>query len=91
MSDLITEKSRLPEDESPYASSAETYAAERNPALLNDHLAPEDSYTSDGRYWADLKGAELRSWVNSQSNGEALRELKVRFELVFVGLGVFGR
>jgi hypothetical protein len=81
MSDLITEKTRLPEDESPYASSAETYAGERNPAALDDHLAPEDSYTRDGTYWADLPNAEQRKWVNSQSNGEAMRELKVRLSL----------
>ncbi|WWC87470.1 uncharacterized protein L201_002359 [Kwoniella dendrophila CBS 6074] len=42
--------------------------------LYND-LAPEDSYVN-GIYWADLPGSEKRSWVNSQSNVEAKREIQ---------------
>ncbi|KAL1410305.1 hypothetical protein Q8F55_004311 [Vanrija albida] len=44
--------------------------------LFND-LCPQDSYTADGTYWADLPWGERQKWVNAQSNAETLRELKV--------------
>lgn len=44
--------------------------------LLNDDLFPQDSY-SGNVYWADLPLRERITWVNHQSNTEALRELRV--------------
>jgi len=44
--------------------------------LLNDDLFPQDSYSGDV-YWADLPLRERISWVNHQSNTEALRELRL--------------
>jgi Sugar (and other) transporter len=44
--------------------------------LLNDDLFPEDAY-QNGVYWADLPFGERVSWVNRQSNAEALREIKL--------------
>ena len=45
--------------------------------LLSDHLYPDDSYTSDGRYWADLPAGERRRFINTQSSVEAKNELSV--------------
>lgn len=50
-------------------------------SLLEEHLYPDDSYTKDGVYWADLKGRDLRQFVNSTSNIEAKREIKVSREI----------
>lgn len=43
---------------------------------LWEDLAPADSYTADGTYWADLPRGRRIGWINRQSNAEALRELK---------------
>lgn len=44
---------------------------------LWEDLAPADSYTQDGTYWADLSRGSRTAWINKQSNDEARRELKV--------------
>ena len=44
--------------------------------LLQDDLFPQDSF-SGTVYWADLPLRERITWVNNQSNNEALRELRL--------------
>src|SRR5271156_2210291 len=44
--------------------------------LLNDDLFPEDAF-QNGVYWADLPFRQRVTWVNNQSNAEALREIKL--------------
>ena len=45
--------------------------------VLDETLFPADSYTKDTKtYWADLPYSEKVSWINNQSNVEALRELR---------------
>jgi hypothetical protein len=39
-------------------------------------IRPDDSYTKDGTYWADLPLMKKIGFVNSQNNTEAKRELK---------------
>lgn len=73
----------LHDDESSGSSSVSTAAAGKQHtqpgdiALLNDHLYPDDSFTREGVYWADLPSSERRQWVNSENNKEAARELRV--------------
>ncbi|KAL7419464.1 hypothetical protein Q5752_006302 [Cryptotrichosporon argae] len=42
--------------------------------LFND-LCPQDAYTPEGVYWADLPTSERVRWINAQSNAETRREL----------------
>ncbi len=51
-----------------------------NGKLSPDHplwkdLAPGDSFSNDGVYWADLPRKEKWSWIMAQSNEETSREL----------------
>lgn len=62
-----------------FTPAAKSSPAARDYALLEEHLYPDDSYTAGGVYWADLKGREKRHFINSTSNLEAKRELKVSF------------
>jgi hypothetical protein len=39
-------------------------------------LRPDDSYTPEGVYWADLPLGQKISFVNSVNNAESLKELK---------------
>lgn len=43
---------------------------------IHDLICPEDSYTADGTYWADLPFTKRVKWVNQQNNQEAADELK---------------
>ncbi len=40
-------------------------------------IAPDDSFSASGIYWADLPRGERWTWVNKQNNAEAARELSV--------------
>lgn len=42
---------------------------------VKDIICPEDSYTADGTYWADLPFRQRVRWINAQSNAEAATEL----------------
>lgn len=86
MSELIHEK----RDPSPSSLGSSPLTATTsgglNTLLLDDHLAPEDSYYRRGDggdpvYWADLPSGERRRWINSQASSEAKAELKVRRRL----------
>ncbi|TNY17701.1 major facilitator superfamily domain-containing protein [Rhodotorula diobovata] len=44
--------------------------------LLKDALFPDDSYTADGVYWADLPRKERLAFINHQQNAEAKREFR---------------
>ncbi|BEI85992.1 hypothetical protein CcaverHIS002_0602790 [Cutaneotrichosporon cavernicola] len=48
---------------------------------LFQDLCPDDSYTPEGVYWADLPWKERQTWVNEQSNAETKRELKVVWDM----------
>ncbi|BFZ62277.1 hypothetical protein YB2330_003366 [Saitoella coloradoensis] len=43
--------------------------------LLKDVLFPQDAYTPDGTYWADLPFWPRVHWINAQNSAETKREL----------------
>ena len=52
-----------------------THNAENEKAIFQYLLHPDDSYTPEGVYWADLPIGQRISFVNSVNNAEALKEL----------------
>ncbi|KAI5475473.1 MFS phosphate transporter [Pseudohyphozyma bogoriensis] len=48
-----------------------------SPSLLQTALFPEDSYTPEGTYWADLPSKDRKAWISAQSKAESKRELNV--------------
>ncbi|SGY15002.1 BQ5605_C013g07201 [Microbotryum silenes-dioicae] len=75
--DSITEKQPVSQQTSSGTGSGRTSLSNADrEAFLQDALYPDDSYTANGTYWADLPNGERRKWINEESNKEALRELK---------------
>lgn len=52
-----------------------TVTAEQQRQIFNYLTHPDDSYTEDGVYWADLPLAKRIKFVNSVNNAEAKKEL----------------
>lgn len=79
--DGITEHEKQPfpgslGSDSPSSGNSTTAASSTNEHLLKESLFPEDSYTSDGVYWADLPRKERLAFINRQQNAEAKREFR---------------
>ncbi|GAA97016.1 hypothetical protein E5Q_03690 [Mixia osmundae IAM 14324] len=45
--------------------------------LLRDSIAPLDSYTEDGVYWADLPARQRNAWITRTEGAESRREFGV--------------
>ncbi|WFD22738.1 hypothetical protein MEQU1_001414 [Malassezia equina] len=69
-----------PMDAAPMGAAPANLSPEAEGAF-HDIIYPSDSYTSNGTYWADLPLHERLSFVNSQSNAEARRELGVMWSM----------
>ncbi|BGP42538.1 hypothetical protein JCM10449v2_006550 [Rhodotorula kratochvilovae] len=80
--DSITEHEKQPHAASP--DSGFSTAATSNASLehlLKESLFPDDSYTADGTYWADLPRKERLAFINKQQNAESKREFRWVMEL----------
>lgn len=75
MADFMEDPKRAPVS-SP-AASTQFSGQVLNHDLLAASLLPEDSYTKEGIYWADLPWNARGTFINKQANAECLRELKV--------------
>lgn len=60
---------------SPSLANLETVLA-KDPATtaLYQELFPQDSWTPEGVYWADLKGSEKRRFINAAQGAESHKE-----------------
>ncbi|GAA5921376.1 hypothetical protein JCM6882_003021, partial [Rhodosporidiobolus microsporus] len=67
---------------SPSTSSGGSATAQGNlDHLLQDALFPDDSYTPEGVYWADLPKKEQWAFINRQTNQEAKREFSMIWQM----------
>jgi hypothetical protein len=64
-----------PETGDEYASYPYTHNAENENAIFAYLLHPDDNYTPEGVYWADLPIGQRVAFVNRVNNAEALKEL----------------
>lgn len=65
-----------PETGDDHASYPYAHNPENEKAIFQYLLHPDDNYTSEGVYWADLPIGRRISFVNSVNNAESLKELK---------------
>ncbi|KAF8316129.1 MFS general substrate transporter [Clavulina sp. PMI_390] len=56
------------------SDSGDTVHPAGDESLLRNAIAPLDSYTESGVYWADLPTSERRAWVWAQNRAEGARE-----------------
>lgn len=66
----------------PALSSSPPQPATADVEDVQTALFPEDIYTREGTYWADLPAREQSAWIHSHSNAEAKRELGVLGRMV---------
>jgi len=64
-----------PETGDEYASIPREYTPEEEKAILDATLSPDDSFTPEGVYWADLPFGQRWSFVSKVDNAEARKEL----------------
>ncbi|KAL3418655.1 inorganic phosphate transporter 1-6 [Phlyctema vagabunda] len=64
-----------PETGNDHASFPSTHTPENEKAIFQYLLHPDDSYTPEGVYWADLKFADRVRFVTKNDNAEAKKEL----------------
>jgi hypothetical protein len=64
-----------PETGDDHASLPYTKDPNREAEIFNYLLCPDDMYTAEGVYWADLPIGKRISFVNSVNNAEAKKEL----------------
>jgi len=50
--------------------------SEKEASVLKSIIYPDDIYTEDGTYWADLPMGKRISFVNKVNNAEAIKELR---------------
>ena len=65
-----------PETGDDHASYPYVHNPENEQQIFSYLLRPDDSYTPEGVYWADLSFGKRISFVNKVNNTEALKELK---------------
>jgi MFS family permease len=65
-----------PETGDDHVHYPDTHNPENEKAVFNYLLHPDDSYTPEGVYWADLPIGQRISFVNGVNNAEAWKELK---------------
>ncbi|KAG0647862.1 putative inorganic phosphate transporter 1-6 [Hyphodiscus hymeniophilus] len=65
-----------PETGDDHASFPYTHNPDNEKAIFQYLLHPDDSYTAEGAYWADLPIGQRIKFVNSVNNAESWKELK---------------
>jgi hypothetical protein len=60
--------------EAPYPAQP---SKENEARIFKEILKPDDSYTAEGVYWADMKLGSRAKFVTQVNNAEALKELRV--------------
>ncbi len=70
-----------PETGDDHASLPYTKDPNREAEILNYLLFPDDLYTPEGVYWADLPIGKRISFVNSVNNAEAKKELGATWQM----------
>jgi hypothetical protein len=65
-----------PETGDDHAHYPNTHTAENEKAIFAYLLHPDDTYTPEGVYWADLPLGKRISFVNKVNNAETAKELK---------------
>lgn len=63
------------------SSMTQSNATGVDASLLNASLYPDDSYTPDGTYWADLPRGQRTKFVNKQFNEESAREARYIWDM----------
>ncbi|GAA6043351.1 hypothetical protein JCM8097_008044 [Rhodosporidiobolus ruineniae] len=79
---ITAEKQAYPTSSPSTSASASTAAAPGSlDHLIDAALFPDDSYTKDGTYWADLPRKQQWQFINSTTNAEAKREFWMVWEM----------
>lgn len=65
-----------PETGDDHAHFPHSHNPENENAIFSYLLHPDDSYTAEGKYWADLPILKQVSFINHVNNQEAKKELK---------------
>ena len=65
-----------PETGDDHATYPDTHNPDNEKRIFQYLLHPDDSYTAEGVYWADLPIGKRIAFVNSVNNAEAWMELK---------------